>query len=185
MQNTLPRTFFKLVWARWQSGQSSSLYASVLCITEARILYYVYCICLPHKWKDGKRERSPVYWNRSSLYWTKRPFPRIYHVQKWGTQFCILHWNEGSVLLFVSELMGHFYILNWRLVPVLYPVMKWEASSLSCTEVKDLVLDPVLKWRVSYVSFTLLKWGTQFFILYWSEGFLSCTEVRGQFCTLY
>ncbi len=35
--STVP--FLKLIWARWQSGQYSSIEASVFCITAARVLH--------------------------------------------------------------------------------------------------------------------------------------------------
>jgi hypothetical protein len=34
-----PPPFLKLIWAGWQSGKCSSLYASLLCPTAARVLY--------------------------------------------------------------------------------------------------------------------------------------------------
>ncbi len=34
-----PAPFLMLIWVRWQSGQYSSLLASVLCITAARVLH--------------------------------------------------------------------------------------------------------------------------------------------------
>ncbi len=75
--------FLKLIWARWQSGQYSGLCVLYFCSPCT--------LCLPHEWKDGKRERSSVYKYRSLLVsslfkgakWVESAKQRVCHNAPW------------------------------------------------------------------------------------------------------
>ncbi len=68
VHNMIPRTFPQTNLGKRAIRVVSTLVFRHLCSVLSQPMYCT--LCLTDKWKDGKRERSPVFWNTSSLEWT-------------------------------------------------------------------------------------------------------------------